>query len=119
MDSEPRTRIAAEDYLEALAAHGIDHLFCNPGTDFAPIVEAFARSRKQGAAVPEPMVIPYENTAVSMAHGVYMVTGQPQAVMVHTTDVPLAPLPLGDASAQMAPPVLNKLPPLPALTMAS
>ena len=53
MDSEPRTRIAAEDYLDALAAHGIDHLFCNPGTDFAPIVEAFARAgphQPQGAA---------------------------------------------------------------------
>jgi acetolactate synthase-1/2/3 large subunit len=76
---------AAEVLLRALKAHGIDYFFANPGTDFAPIVEAFARSRKHGATVPEPMVIPHENTAVSMAHGVYMVTGQPQAVMVHTT----------------------------------
>jgi acetolactate synthase I/II/III large subunit len=76
---------AAEVLLRALSAHGIDYFFANPGTDFAPIVEAFARSRKKGAAVPRPMVIPHENTAVSMAHGVYMVTGRPQAVMVHTT----------------------------------
>ena len=47
MDNEPQTRIAAEDYLDALAAHGIDYLFCNPGTDFAPIVEAFARAAAQ------------------------------------------------------------------------
>ena len=33
------TRLAAEEYLDALAAHGIEHLFVNPGTDFAPIVE--------------------------------------------------------------------------------
>ena len=41
-----QSRIAAEDYLEALAAHGIEHLFVNPGTDFAPIVEAFARAAR-------------------------------------------------------------------------
>ena len=81
----PHETSSAEVLLRALKAHGMDYFFANPGTDFAPIVEAFARSRKQGAAVPEPMVIPHENAAVSMAHGVYMVTGRPQAVMVHTT----------------------------------
>jgi acetolactate synthase-1/2/3 large subunit len=84
MDSEPQTRIAAEDYLDALAAHGIEHLFCNPGTDFAPIVEAFARAARTNRAVPHPMVVPHENAALSMAHGYTMVTGKPQAVMLHT-----------------------------------
>jgi acetolactate synthase-1/2/3 large subunit len=77
-------RIAAEDYLDALAAHGITHLFCNPGTDFAPIVEAFSRAARSNRPVPTPMVVPHENTAVGMAHGYTMVTGQPQAVMLHT-----------------------------------
>jgi len=81
----PPETSAAEVLLRALKAHGIDYFFANPGTDFAPIVEAFARCQKQGAPVPKPMVIPHENTAVSMAHGVYMVNGHPQAVMVHTT----------------------------------
>jgi acetolactate synthase I/II/III large subunit len=84
MDSEPQTRIAAEDYLDALAAHGIDHLFCNPGTDFAPIVEAYARAGRTNRKVPRPMVVPHENAALSMAHGYTMVTGRPQAVMLHT-----------------------------------
>ena len=84
MDSEPQQRIAAEDYLDALAAHGIDHLFCNPGTDFAPIVEAFARAARTNRKVPKPMVVPHENAALSMAHGYTMVTGKPQAVMLHT-----------------------------------
>jgi acetolactate synthase-1/2/3 large subunit len=78
------TRIAAEEYLEALAAQGIDHLFCNPGTDFAPIVEAFARTARSNRKVPRPTVVPHENTAVSMAHGYTMITGRPQAVMLHT-----------------------------------
>ncbi len=84
MDSEPRARIAAEDYLDALAAHGIEHLFCNPGTDFAPIVEAFARAARTNRVVPQPMVVPHENAALSMAHGYTMITGKPQAVMLHT-----------------------------------
>jgi acetolactate synthase-1/2/3 large subunit len=78
------TRIAAEDYLEALAAHGIEHLFVNPGTDFAPIVEAYARAARTNRKVPRPMVVPHENAAVAMAHGYTAVTGQPQAVMLHT-----------------------------------
>jgi acetolactate synthase-1/2/3 large subunit len=77
-------RIAAEDYLEALAAHGIEYLFVNPGTDFAPIVEAFSRAARSNRPVPRPMVVPHENAAVGMAHGYTMVTGKPQAVMLHT-----------------------------------
>jgi acetolactate synthase-1/2/3 large subunit len=81
--TEP-ARIAAEDYLEALAANGIEHLFVNPGTDFAPIVEAFSRAARGNRPVPRPMVVPHENAAVGMAHGYTMVTGKPQAVMLHT-----------------------------------
>jgi acetolactate synthase-1/2/3 large subunit len=74
---------AAELLLEALAAHGVGHFFANAGTDFPPIVEAFARGAETGRAYPRPMVVPHENVAVSMAHGYYLVTGKPQAVMVH------------------------------------
>jgi acetolactate synthase I/II/III large subunit len=76
--------IAAEAFLRALADHGIDYFFCNPGTDFAPIVEAFGRASKTNAKVPKPVLIPHENLAVGMAHGAYLMTGKPQAVMVHT-----------------------------------
>nr|WP_294509333.1 thiamine pyrophosphate-requiring protein [uncultured Rhodopila sp.] len=78
------TRIAAEDYLDALAAHGIEHLFVNPGTDFPPIVEAFSRAARTNRKVPRPMVVPHEGVAVAMAHGFTAVTGKPQAVMLHT-----------------------------------
>jgi acetolactate synthase-1/2/3 large subunit len=77
------SRIAAEDYLDALAAHGIEHMFVNPGTDFAPIIEAFARAAGSNRPVPKPMVVPHENAAVCMAHGYTAVTGRPQAVMTH------------------------------------
>jgi len=74
---------AAGLLLETLAAHGVAHLFANSGTDFPPVIEALARGPAAGRAHPRPMVVPHENVAVSMAHGYYLVTGRPQAVMVH------------------------------------
>ncbi len=78
-----RPAIAAEAFLRALADHGVDYFFCNPGTDFPPIVEAFGRAKRTNAKVPKPVLVPHENLAVGMAHGAYLMTGRPQAVMVH------------------------------------
>jgi acetolactate synthase-1/2/3 large subunit len=78
-----RPTIAAEGFLRALADHGIDYFFANPGTDFPPIVEAFSRAKKTNAKVPKPILVPHENLAVAMAHGAYLMNGRPQAVMVH------------------------------------
>jgi acetolactate synthase I/II/III large subunit len=83
MNDRPPARIAAEDYLEALGAHGIEHLFVNPGTDFAPLIEAFSRAQRGNRLVPKPMVVPHEHAAVAMAHGYTLITGRPQAVMLH------------------------------------
>jgi acetolactate synthase-1/2/3 large subunit len=78
-----RTLIAGEVFLRALAEHGVDYFFANPGTDFPPIVEAFGRARHSNAKLPRPVLVPHENIAVAMAHGAYAMTGKPQAVMVH------------------------------------
>jgi len=74
----------AEAYLELLAARGIEYFFGNGGTDFAPIVEAYAKRFSQEQMLPKPIPVPHEVTAVAMAHGYTMVTGKPQVVMVHT-----------------------------------
>jgi acetolactate synthase-1/2/3 large subunit len=81
----PTTRpiIAAEAFLRALADHGTDYFFANPGTDFPPVVEAYSRAKKTNAKVPKPILVPHENLAVAMAHGAYLMNGRPQAVMVH------------------------------------
>ena len=71
-----RPPIAAEDFLRALADHGNDYFFANPGTDFPPIVEAFSRAKQSNAKVPTPLVIPHENLAVAMAHGAYAMSGR-------------------------------------------
>jgi acetolactate synthase-1/2/3 large subunit len=75
----------AQAYLELLRVMGIKYLFGNAGTDFAPIIDGFARFAIEGKTFPQPLTVPHEFCAVSMAHGYYMVTGEPQVVMVHTT----------------------------------
>ena len=81
--SNERPPIAGEAFLRALADHGIDYFFANPGTDFPPIVEAFSRAKQSNAKVPQPLVIPHENLAVAMAHSAYAMNGRPQCVMLH------------------------------------
>jgi acetolactate synthase-1/2/3 large subunit len=72
---------AAAVLLRALKARGVDHLFANPGTDFPSILEALAQD--EAGALPRGVLCAHENLAVGMAHGHAMVSGRPQAVMVH------------------------------------
>jgi acetolactate synthase-1/2/3 large subunit len=74
---------AADAWLGLLAARGVEYLFANGGTDFAPVVEAYAKGKKLGWRLPEIVIVPHENMGVAMAHGYAMVTGRPQAMMVH------------------------------------
>ena len=75
----------AEAYLVLLKERGIDYIFGNGGTDFPPIIEGLAKLRAEGRPAPEPIPGPHEMAAMSMAHGFTMVSGRPQAVMVHVT----------------------------------
>src|SRR5437773_12407971 len=73
----------AEAYLELLKDRGIDVFLGNAGTDFASLVEAFARFETESGRAPRPLVLPHAFVAVSMAHGYYAAGGRPAAVMVH------------------------------------
>src|SRR5580765_5122204 len=75
----------AEAYLALLAERGVEYLFANAGTDFAPIVEAYARSAHSGLPAPKPLLATHENLAMSMAHGYAAASGRVPAVMVHVS----------------------------------
>lgn len=75
----------AEKFLALLKHKGVDCLFINSGTDAAPLAEAYARQPLSGLDFPTPVVATHENLAVGMAHGHTMITGRPQAVMVHVS----------------------------------
>jgi acetolactate synthase-1/2/3 large subunit len=75
----------AEAYLALLAERGIEYLFANAGTDFAPIVEAYAKAAHSGLPAPKPLIATHENLAISMAHGYAVASGRVPAVMVHVS----------------------------------
>jgi acetolactate synthase-1/2/3 large subunit len=74
---------AAHYFLEGLNEVGFDYLFCNFGTDHAPLIEAMAAFRRAGREMPATILCPHENTAVHMAAGYAIATGRGQGVMVH------------------------------------
>jgi acetolactate synthase-1/2/3 large subunit len=75
----------AQGYLELLRERGVDYFLANAGTDFASLVDAFAKLAAERKTAPRPLVVPHEFVAVSMAHGYYLGAGRPLAVMVHVT----------------------------------
>ncbi len=75
----------AEAYLALLAQRGVEYLFGNAGTDFAPLIEAYARATRTGVCVPRPILAAHENLAVAMAHGYAMVSQRIPAVMAHVS----------------------------------
>jgi len=83
MLTRPTPTTGAEAFLMALKANGVDYLFANAGTDFAPVIEGLANQGSFSEAMPEPLVIPHETAATAMPHGYYLMTGRPQAMMVH------------------------------------
>src|SRR5919205_1115816 len=75
----------AEAYLALLAERGVEILFANAGTDFAPIVEAYAKAAHSGRPGPRPLIAAHENLALSMAHGYAVASDKVPAVMVHVS----------------------------------
>jgi acetolactate synthase-1/2/3 large subunit len=78
------TDFSAETFLARLGERGIDYVFANAGTDFAPIIEAVSRN-SGGRKYPRFITAPHENLAMAMANGYYRVAGKPAAVMLHVT----------------------------------
>jgi acetolactate synthase-1/2/3 large subunit len=69
--------------LAGLRERGVDRLFVNAGTDWAPFIEAAVQAGLTGDDYPLLIEVPHENAAMSMAHGYALATGRPVAVGVH------------------------------------
>jgi acetolactate synthase I/II/III large subunit len=72
-------------FLEALSEAGVKYVFANLGSDHPGLIEALAQAKAEGRSgeLPRLIVCPHETVALSAAHAYAMVTGQPQAVIVH------------------------------------
>jgi len=73
----------AEAYVRAIVSQGVDCLFLNPGTDTFPIQEALSKLEQLGEPVPRTVLCLFEAVALAAAHGYFVSTGRPQAVLVH------------------------------------
>ncbi len=69
--------------LETLQALGMRFIFANLGTDYPPLVESLAKYGAAGAELPQIILCPHENTAISAAHGAFLAAGRGQGVFVH------------------------------------
>ena len=78
-------------FLEGLSEIGIDYLFCNFGTDHAPIIEEMAHRKQRGEAMPGVVRCPHENTAAHMAAGYAFVTAAARACWSMSTSAPPIP----------------------------
>jgi acetolactate synthase I/II/III large subunit len=83
-NTETPKEMVAEAYLARLGERGVEYVFANAGTDFAPIVESISRNTGS-TKFPKFITVPHENVAMAMAHGYYRTSGKLAAVMVHVT----------------------------------
>ncbi len=97
-NADPEMITAGAALLSRLRRLGVDYVFANSGTDFPPIIEGLAEASQKNMELPKTVTIPFESAAISMAHGYYLASGKPQAVMVHT-NVGLANCTMGAINA--------------------
>jgi acetolactate synthase-1/2/3 large subunit len=72
-----------EGLLEAFRALDIEHVFSSPGSEWAPVWEAFARQRRDGTTGPTYYDLTHETLAVGMATGYFLCARRLAAVLLH------------------------------------
>src|ERR1700752_1560542 len=72
-----------EATLEAFRKLKIDYVMSSPGSEWSPIWEALARQKLDNKPGPTFVESWHETLAVNMATGYTLMTGRPQAVLLH------------------------------------
>ena len=72
-----------EAILEAFRKLKIDYILSSPGSEWSPVWEALVRQKIGNRAGPAYIDCWHETLAVNMATGYTLMTGRPQAVLVH------------------------------------
>jgi thiamine pyrophosphate-dependent acetolactate synthase large subunit-like protein len=72
-----------EAILEAFRKLKIDYIMSSPGSEWSPVWEALARQKLENKAGPAFVESWHETLAVNMATGYTLITGRPQAVLLH------------------------------------
>jgi acetolactate synthase I/II/III large subunit len=72
-----------EAILEAFRKLKIDYIMSSPGSEWSPVWEALVRQKLGNRQGPAYLDCWHETLAVNMAAGYTLITGRPQAVLVH------------------------------------
>src|SRR5258708_6714504 len=72
-----------EAILEALRKLKIDYIMSSPGSEWSAVCEALARQKLDAQAGPTFVESWHETPAGNMATGYTLITGRPQAVLLH------------------------------------
>ena len=72
-----------EAILEAFRKLKVDYIMSSPGSEWSPVWEALTRQKLDKKAGPAFMESWHETLAVNMATGYTLITGRPQAVLLH------------------------------------
>jgi thiamine pyrophosphate-dependent acetolactate synthase large subunit-like protein len=72
-----------EAILEAFRKLKIDYIMSSPGSEWSPVWEALARQKLDKKSGPTFIESWHETLAVDMATGYTLITGRPQAVLLH------------------------------------
>ena len=72
-----------EAILEAFRRLKIDYIMSSPGSEWSPVWEALVRQKVGNHEGPTYIDAQHETLAVNMATGYTLITGRPQAVLVH------------------------------------
>ncbi len=72
-----------EAILEAFRKLKIDYIMSSPGSEWSPVWEALVRQKLGNRSGPTYIDSWHETLAVNMATGYTLITGRPQAVLVH------------------------------------
>ncbi len=72
-----------EAVLVAFRRLGMDYILSSPGSEWGPVWEALARQKLSNQPGPRFVETWHENLAVNMASGYTLMTGRPQAVLLH------------------------------------
>jgi acetolactate synthase-1/2/3 large subunit len=72
-----------EAILEAFRKLKIDYIMSSPGSEWSPVWEALARQKLENRAGPTFIESWHETLAVNMATGYTLMTGRPQAALLH------------------------------------
>jgi acetolactate synthase I/II/III large subunit len=72
-----------EAILEAFRKLKIDYIMSSPGSEWSPVWEALVRQKLGNHSGPTYIDSWHETLAVNMATGYTLITGRPQAVLVH------------------------------------